>query len=285
MVSIRQIEKGEPERIAAAKKRAGEPPNQTRTNYTPATVKPAGQKMAIWRSTGTGLPSKEERDILFGRNTPTLDTDQPPPTPNPAPKPTPSKPQPLQWRDSNYNAQIASIQRALQDYETGAQKRGDRYGIDYTTGLNKLGYRPGSDFTAMPNLLETPAEAPRARALMSAANAQGEQPLVQPVSGAFDIEGQYDPFSTAARGTRSTRDDFAARGTLRSSDFAKNFADFQNRLQEQLTSMETGRSRFAEDLATDIAQQRTSATEREQQAQRDAQMRAAINAASAGGFA
>jgi len=56
MVSIRQIEKGEPERIAAAKKRAGEPPNQTRTNYTPATVKPAGQKMAILAVYGYRAP-------------------------------------------------------------------------------------------------------------------------------------------------------------------------------------------------------------------------------------
>jgi len=246
-----------------------EPPRPTPPPFTPS-ARLIEQRAQATKNQGGGGTTQSQSNV---------------PAPSQPQTSQPSAPRTLNWRDSAYNSQIASIQRALQDYETGAQKRGDRYGIDYTTGLNKLGYRPGSDFTAMPNLLETPAEAPRARALMSAANAQGEQPLVQPVSGAFDIEGQYDPFSTAARGTRSTRDDFAARGTLRSSDFAKNFSDFQNRLQEQLTSMETGRSRFAEDLATDIAQQRTSATEREQQAQRDAQMRAAINAASAGGFA
>jgi hypothetical protein len=192
----------------------------------------------------------------------------------------PSAPRTLNWRDSAYNSQIASIQRALQDFETGAQQRGERYGTDYTTSLNRMGYRPGEKFTAMPNILEANTQS----ALRSAADAQGEQPLVQPVSGAFDIEGQYDPYTTAARGTRGLRDDFAGRGTIRSSDFARSFGEFQNRLNQQLESMETGRSRFAEDLATDVSQQRTRSQESQQQAQRDAMMRAAIAAAGGGGF-
>jgi hypothetical protein len=58
----------------------------------------------------------------------------------------------------------------------------------------------------------------------------------------------------------------------------------ENRLNQQLESMETARGRFGQDLATEVAQQRTQAQERQQQAQRDAMMRAAIAAASQAGF-
>jgi hypothetical protein len=187
----------------------------------------------------------------------------------------------LNWRDSAYNAQIASIQRALQDYETGATTRGERYGQDYMTGLKGLGYRPGEGFQAMPNVLEQ-LDKPQPTAM--AALSEGDSPAVAmaPVSGQFDIEGQYDPYSAAAQGTRSRRDDFAARGTLRSSDFAKTFGQFQDRLQQQLDAMETSRTRFGQDLATEVAQQRTQSQERQQGAQRDAMLRAAM--AAAGGF-
>jgi hypothetical protein len=203
---------------------------------------------------------------------------------NNAPAPsrnTPQAPKPLNWRDAAYNAQIASIQRALQDFETGATTRGERYGQDYMTGLRGLGYRPGENFQAMPNVLE---QLDQAQPTAMAALSEGEAPAVAlaPVSGSFDIEGQYDPYSAAARGTRGARDEFAARGTLRSSDFAKTFGQFQDRLQKQLDAMETSRTRFGQDLATEVAQQRTASQERQQGAQRDAMLRAAM--AAAGGF-
>ena len=71
---------------------------------------------------------------------------------------------------------------------------------------------------------------------------------------------------------------------LRSSDFTKNFGEFQQRLNEQLGAMETGRSRFAEDMSTEVAQQRTSAEERRQSAQRDAENRAIMRAIQESGF-
>jgi hypothetical protein len=186
------------------------------------------------------------------------------------------------WQDAAYNAQIASIERALQDYETGATTRGERYGIDYGTGLQKLGYRPQEGFNAIDiqSIFEPAAAAKAAPMALSS----GEAPAGVGIRGQFDIEGQYDPYSAAAQGTRSRRDDFAARGTLRSSDFAKNFGEFQQRLNEQLQAMETGRGRFAEDLATDVAQQRASANERRQSAQRDAQNRAIMRAIQESGF-
>jgi hypothetical protein len=184
----------------------------------------------------------------------------------------------INWRDSAYNAQIAAIQRALQDFETGAQTRGERYGQDFTTGLQRLGYRPGEGFQAMPNILEALSA--------SAPGVEGETPAVAlaPVTGAFDIEGLYDPYSAAAKGTRGTRDEFAGRGTLRSSDFARSFGEFQNRLNQQLEAMETGRTRFGQDLATEVSRERTAAEERRQQAQRDAMLRAATAAAGGAGF-
>jgi len=187
---------------------------------------------------------------------------------------------PINWRDSAYNAQIAAIQRALQDFETGAQTRGERYGQDFTTGLQRLGYRPGEGFQAMPNILE----ALSARQ-MGADGAESEMGVaVSPLGGSFDIEGVYDPYTAAAQGTRGLRDDFAGRGTLRSSDFARSFGEFQNRLNQQLEAMETGRTRFGQDLATDVSRERSATEDRLQAAQRDAMMRAATAAASGRGF-
>jgi len=208
----------------------------------------------------------------------------------PAAAPTvvqPRAPRPdINWQTSDYNTQIASIQRALQDFETGAQTRGERYGQDFSTGLSRLGYRPAEGFQAMPNILEQ-LNQPQAMSAMEGAEGVGmAAPTVSvpPVAGAFDIEGQFDPYSTAARGTRGLRDEFAGRGTLRSSDFARTFGEFQSRLNDQLSAMETSRGRFGQDLATEVAQQRVRAQEQQQAAQRDAMMRAAVAAASGGGF-
>jgi hypothetical protein len=200
----------------------------------------------------------------------------------------PRAPRPdINWQTSDYNTQIASIQRALQDFETGAQTRGERYGQDFSTGLSRLGYRPAEGFQAMPNILEQ-LNQPQAmaRGLSAEGMEGGGAPAVAvpPVAGAFDIEGQFDPYSTAARGTRGLRDEFAGRGTLRSSDFARTFGEFQSRLNDQLSAMETSRGRFGQDLATEVAQQRVRAQEQQQAAQRDAMMRAAVAAASGGGF-
>jgi hypothetical protein len=190
---------------------------------------------------------------------------------------------PLNWQDSSYNAQIASIQRALQDFETGAQTRGERYGQDFSTGLSRMGYRPAEGFQAMPNILEMMNQ-PQAMSAMDGAEGGAPAVSVPRVSGSFDIEGEFDPYSAAARGTRSTRDEFAGRGTLRSSDFAKTFGEFQNRLNQQLEAMETSRGRFGQDLATEVAQQRSATQDRLQAAQRDAMLRAATAAAGGAGF-
>lgn len=176
------------------------------------------------------------------------------------------------WRDPEYNAQIASLQRALRDFETGAQQRGERYGIDYLQGVRNIGYRPAPGFVAMPNILEAGQETaePRAARSIMGAQATGQ---VEP-QGQWDIEGRFDPYTAAARGTRGLRDEFAARGTLRGTDFDRTFGEFQNRLDEQLQAMQTGRARFEEDLTQELAGQRASTQERIAAAERAARQRA-----------
>lgn len=183
--------------------------------------------------------------------------------------------------DATYLAQIASINRALADFETQAGQSAQRYGTDYLTGVRQLGYRPSEAFTGMPDVLQIATQRAQAAASPQARTAAAPEPVVSAVSGQWDIEGQYSPYSAAARGTRSLRDEFAARGTLKSSDFGTTFGEFQNRLQEQLNAMETARTRFGEDLVADIMGQRTSAEERRQQARREAASRQAAAQANA----
>jgi hypothetical protein len=182
------------------------------------------------------------------------------------------RPEPLDFRDSSYNSQIAAIERALRDFETGSATRGQRYQEDFSTGLNRLGFRP----------------APQAMAARSMEGADGAEGAVGfatgPLQGSFDIEGEMDRTSAAARGTRGMRDEFAGRGTLRSSDFANSFSDFQNRLQQQLTGMETGRTRFGEDLETELAQFRTRTQEQRQAAEESARNRAIMQSLAQMGF-
>lgn len=198
----------------------------------------------------------------------------------------------IDWRDASYNAQIAAINRALRDFETGLATRGTRYGQDYMRGLGDLGYRAGEGFIAAPDILsfrnlEEGLEAvrrPRIAQRMGAATEELEGGVTPPTAaaemlgGQWDYEGEFNPFSAATRGTRTARDEFAGRGTLRSSDFAQAYAEFQDRLNQQLEAMETGRGRFFEDALTNLAQQRATAEERRQSAQRDAMMRAAMMA-------
>lgn len=187
------------------------------------------------------------------------------------------------WRDSAYNQQLSAINRALGDFETELGLRGERYGTDYMEGVRKLGYRPGEEFSAnvdifsLPGVAETGASGAAGLAAARSVMSPDESPIQRlgTAGGQFDYEGEFDPYTAAARGTRTARDEFAGRGMLRSSDFAKSYADFQDRLQDQLSSMERGRSRFYEDAAMDLAQRRSEAEERRQAARVNAMARAA----------
>ncbi len=194
------------------------------------------------------------------------------------------KPSDIGWQDSAYNTQIAALERALRDFETGATTRGERYGQDFTKGLSSLGYQPGSGFQAMPNIVEAVNQSQATPAAAGAASATPAIPIAPVTGGQFDIEGRMGRTSAAARGTRGMRDEFAGRGTLRSSDFAKSFGDFQGRLNEQLQAMETGRGRFAEDLGTELSQFRSRTEEQKAAAEEAARNRAIMRAIQEMGF-
>lgn len=130
-----------------------------------------------------------------------------------------------------------------------------------------MGYRPAGD-TGFGDVLATPE--PQIASRMAA-------PTEPQKMGQWDLEGQFDPYSSAARGTRGLRDEFAARGTLRSSDFGQTFGEFQNRLSDQLDAMNLSKARFGEDLQTEIAGQRSGTRERTQAAERSASQRAATD--------
>lgn len=214
--------------------------------------------------------------------------------PAPAPAPPPGRERErerdIDWRDASYWAQLASIDRALRDFETGLATRTGRYGEDYMRGVRDLGYRPGEGFVAAPDILpfqsitEGMAAIRRpavARAMGATAEGGGvavPTSAAEALGGRWDYEGEFNPFSAATRGTRTARDEFAGRGMLRSSDFAQSYAEFQDRLNQQLEAMETGRGRFLEDAVTNLAQQRATAQERREAAARDAAMRAALMA-------
>lgn len=214
-----------------------------------------------------------------------------PPAPTHTPAPTQQKRRRrrrrTRWDDATYYAQIASLNRALQDFETGLQSRAQRYGQDFTRGVRDLGFRAGEDFNAAPDILGfrdlaeglaavRRPQRPMARGMIAEGEEAQPMSAAEMMGGTWDFEGEYNPFSAAARGTRSSRDEFAGRGTLRSSDFVQNFAEFQDRLNQQLEAMETGRRRFFEDALTNLAQQRATTEERRQAARRDAVMRAAM---------
>jgi hypothetical protein len=136
----------------------------------------------------------------------------------------------------------------------------------------------------MPNIVEA-LNQPQAMARGMSEGAGAPGVAVAPVAGGrFDIEGQMDRTSAAARGTRGMRDEFAGRGTLRSSDFAKSFGDFQGRLNEQLQAMETGRGRFAEDLGTELSQFRSRTEEQKAAAEEAARSRAIMRSIQEMGF-
>jgi hypothetical protein len=215
-------------------------------------------------SRGIGLPEDLRRTPVKSGVSRNVQAPEPPAVAQPR---TPEIPD---FRDSSYNAQIAALDRALRDFETGATTRGERYGQDFTTGLNRLGFRPGVSSMGMPNIVE--------------ASRRNEKVELPPVEGDWDYEGQADRTSAAARGTRGMRDEFAGRGTLRSSDFVNSFDDFQTRLQQQFDAMQLGRGRFAEDLGTELTQFRDRTQEQRGAAEESARNRAIMQAISQMGF-
>lgn len=143
--------------------------------------------------------------------------------------------------DSPYQSQLAALMKALSDYRADSASQGSRYDVDYGKGLKALGWNDmDGDF----------------------ATAEGE----------WDLD---DPNTAAGRGFTSQRNDFASRGMLQSSDYGRANDLLMRNLNDQRGSMETGRNRFTQDLATQLAAFENENNAAQQSAKQEALLRRA----------
>jgi hypothetical protein len=143
--------------------------------------------------------------------------------------------------DSGYQGQLAALMKALEDYRADTTAQGSRYDVDYGKGLKSLGWNDlDGDF----------------------ATADGE----------WDLD---DPNTAAGRGFTSQRNDFASRGMLQSSDYGRANDLLMRNLNDQRSSMETGRNRFTQDLASQLSAFENENNSAQQSARNEALMRRA----------
>lgn len=143
--------------------------------------------------------------------------------------------------DSPYQAQLTALMKALSDYRADSTSQASRYDVDYGKGLKALGWNDmDGDF----------------------ATADGE----------WDLD---DPNTAAGRGFTSQRNDFASRGMLQSSDYGRANDLLMRNLNDQRGSMETGRNRFTQDLATQLAAFENENNAAQQSAKQEALLRRA----------
>lgn len=176
------------------------------------------------------------------------------------------------WRDSIYNAAISRLAEELAKFEADRQLEAQNYETDFGTSLRNLGYTAGEG-EFQPISLEMPT-VEQATGEGAADAAATDQSVSFTPMGQFDYEGNIDPFSAAARGTSNLRNMFAARGTLRSSDYLREQQGFQKELLDQLTGMSQARGRFGQGLASRVADYRSQNEAARQQAREAAIQRA-----------
>jgi len=184
--------------------------------------------------TMTARGAKNLPPMTFASLTPRPIAPPPPPPPAPAPQinmgdiggdvggqtftsmlsPMPTEEQFLAG-DKTYQDQLAALLAALDNYGTEQTRQKSNYDTDFINALDTLGLRD-SDRSA-----ET----------------------------ANDRVWQGKDLNTSfGRGTQSIQNDFASRGMLQSSGFARAQDDLMRSLMDQVASMDTGRQRFTDDL-------------------------------------
>jgi len=178
----------------------------------------------------------------------------------------------VNWRDSIYNAAISRLADELAKFEADRQLEAQNYETDFGTSLRNLGYTAGEgEFSPISLDMPTVEQATGEGAADAAA---GDQSVTFTPMGSFDYEGDLDPFSAAARGTSNLRNMFAARGTLRSSDYLREQQGFQKELLDQLSGMNTARGRFGQGLASRVSEYRSQNEQARQDAREAAIQRA-----------
>jgi len=131
-----------------------------------------------------------------------------------APPPMPTEEEFLAG-DATYKDQLAALIAALDNYGTEQTRQRGNYDTDFINALDTLGFRD-SDRSA---------------------------------DTADDRVWQNNDLNTSfGRGTQSIQNDFAGRGMLQSTGFARAQDDLMRSLMDQVASMDTGRQRFTDDL-------------------------------------
>jgi hypothetical protein len=120
--------------------------------------------------------------------------------------------------DSGYIAQAAALQRALEMYNADFDKQQTDYDTNLVKSFGELGWQD-----------------------------QDEDFFGTPDDGSWNFKDQN---SSAGRGYQNQQNDFASRGLLQSSLYGTAFDNFLRQLNEQKSSMDTGRNKFRTDQST-----------------------------------
>jgi hypothetical protein len=156
--------------------------------------------------------------------------------------------------DSTYQAQQAALQRALEAYQADNTRQSTSYNTDYQNGLAQLGYRPGAaqDDPSTPNVDES----------------QGQW-------------AQGDQTTAYGRSYQNQLNDFAGRGLLRSTFYNNALDDTNRQFNDQLASVNKGKTDFMDQLAQSLASYQNENQLSQQQARADAIARRAAGYSSA----
>jgi hypothetical protein len=141
--------------------------------------------------------------------------------------------------DASYQATLAAMNAALQNYEAdiGAQRK--KYDVDYDQSLRTLGYRKPAGVEGAPDFK----------------------------AGSWDLE---DANTASGKSYQSQLGDFASRGILQSSLYDRARNDLMDQLTRQLTSVDTARTNFMDDLNRQTTAYKTEDTQKRQQARMEA---------------
>lgn len=150
--------------------------------------------------------------------------------------------------DSAYQAQLAALLKALADSEADFTSQRTRYDTDYNDALRSLGWT--SEVADDPNTVDVNESRP----------------------GAWNFQ---DLNTASGRAFTNQQNDFASRGLLQSSLYGTALDNLQRSLNDQLGSINTGRTNFLDDLTKQQTAAKNENTLGQQQARAEALARRA----------
>lgn len=145
--------------------------------------------------------------------------------------------------DSAYQAQLAALLKALADSEADFTSQRTRYDTDYNDALRSLGWI--NEVADDPNTVDVNEGRP----------------------GAWNFQ---DLNTASGRAFTNQQNDFASRGLLQSSLYGTALDNLQRSLNDQLGSINTGRTNFLDDLTKQQTAAKNENTLAQQQARAEA---------------